>query len=112
MSGKPVIPREQALRDVEAAIDYYVSEAGERVALEFIEALEAAYRAIAEHPSTGSPRYAHELNLPGLRSRALKRYPYLVCYIEHEHHLDIWRVLHAQRDIPAGMQASDDPELL
>ena len=106
MSGKPVIPREQALRDVEAAIDYYVREAGERVALEFIEALEAAYRAIAVHHATGSPQYAHELNLPGLRSRALKRYPYLVFYIEHEHHLDIWRVLHAQRDIPAGMEAA------
>ena len=107
MSGKPVLPRAAARRDVEDAVDHYVREAGVEVALGFIDALETAYRAISDHPAAGSPRYAHELTLPGLRSRGLKRYPYLVFYVERDDHIDVWRVLHAQRDIPAWMQKPD-----
>lgn len=103
MTVKPVVPREQARRDVEAAVDFYVAEAGGAVALRFVDALEDAYRAIGARPSTGSPRYGQELDLPGLRSRRLKRFSYLV-YIEREDHVDVWRVLHAQRDIPAWLQ--------
>jgi toxin ParE1/3/4 len=39
--------------------------------------------------------------LPGLRFWPLKRYPYFVFYLERETHIDVWRVLHAERDIPA-----------
>ena len=104
MSAKPIVPRHQARRDVEDAVDYYAREADSEVALGLIDALQAAYSSIARHPAAGSLRYAHELNLPGLRSRKLKRYPYLVFYVEREDHIDVWRVLHAQRDIPAWMQ--------
>jgi toxin ParE1/3/4 len=108
VSVKPVLPRERARQDIEDAVDYYTREAGEQVALAFIDALESAYRAIARRPALGSQRYAHALNLPSLRSLPLKRYPYLVFYIEREDHLDIWRVLHARRDIPAWMQDPAD----
>jgi toxin ParE1/3/4 len=104
MTAKPIIPREQALRDVEAATDYYAGQAGEDVALGFIDALESAYRLIATRRSTGSPHYGHALGLPGVRTRQLKRYPYLVFYIDREDHVDVWRVLHARRDIPATMR--------
>ena len=103
MSAKPVLPRELARRDVEAIVDHYLREAGPDVALGFIDALQAAYRSIADHPAAGSLRYAHELALPGLRSRGMKRYPYLVFYIERDDHIDVWRVLHAQREIPVWM---------
>ena len=63
-----------------------------------------AYAHIGRHPASGSPRYAHELNLPGLRFWSLARYPYLVFYVERPEHIDVWRVLHGQRDIPAWMQ--------
>ncbi len=104
MSRKSVRLRELARRDVEAAIKYYVREAGSDVAQGFIDALRRAYRTIADHPAAGSPRYAHELALPGLRGHGLKRYPYLVFYVERDDHIDVWRVLHAHRDIPAWMQ--------
>lgn len=103
MSDKAVVPRQQARRDIEDALDHDVAEAGDAVALGFIDAVQDAFRAIAVHPAAGSPRYAHELNLPGLRSHALKRFPYLVFYIERDTHIDVWRLLHAQRDIPARM---------
>ncbi|WP_380872380.1 plasmid stabilization protein [Sphingomonas sp. DBB INV C78] len=103
MTAKPVIPRALAARDVDEAADYYADEAGGDVALRFIDALEQAYRLISARPATGSPRYAHELDLPGLRSRQLAGFPYLVFYLERQDHIDVWRVLHAQRDIPSWM---------
>lgn len=104
MTAKPIVPREQARRDVEDAIAHYLDEAAEAAAFGFIDALEKAYTHIGRQPATGSPRYAHELNLPGLRSWPLTRYPYLLFYIERDDHIDVWRVLHEVRDIPAWMQ--------
>jgi toxin ParE1/3/4 len=104
VSGKPVLLRDLARRDVEAAVDYYVRIAGPDVALSFIDALQSAYRAVGDRPALGSPRYAQELVLPGLRSLAVKGFPYLVFYIERDDHVDIWRVLHGRRDIPSRMQ--------
>ena len=106
MSAKPVILRVQADRDIRAAVDHYLAEAGEKAALGFIAAFEQAYRHIARHPATGSPRYAHELDLPGLRSWPLKRYPYLIFYVERDDHVDVWRVLHDARDVPLWMRES------
>jgi toxin ParE1/3/4 len=107
VSSKPVVPRELANLDVENAIDYYLGENAEQAALGFIDALEKAYTHIGRHPATGSSRYAHELNLPGLRFWPLPRYPHLVFYVEHENHIDVWRVLHGQRDIPEWMSSED-----
>jgi len=104
---KPVIPRKLANRDVDEAIAHYLSEGAEPAALRFIDDLEQAYTHVARHPATGSPRYAHELNLPGLRAWRLTRYPYLVFYLERDDHIDVWRVLHGQRDIPAWMEADE-----
>jgi toxin ParE1/3/4 len=72
---KPVVPRDKARQDVEDALRTYMAEDAEAAALGFIDALEQAYAHIGRYPATGSPRYAHELNLPGLRSWPLTRYP-------------------------------------
>lgn len=107
MTAKPVVPRELANRDVDEALAYYLQEGSEPAALGFIDALERGFRHLGSHPASGSPRYAHELNLPGLRFWPLDRYPYLVFYVERPDHVDVWRVLHGQRDVAAWMQ---DPE--
>jgi toxin ParE1/3/4 len=107
VKAKVVIPRKQANRDVDAAIAYYLADAARPAALGFIDALEQAYAHIGRHPATGSSRYAHQLNLPGLRAWPLSRYPCLVFYVEHSDHIDVWRVLHGQRDIPSWMQDPD-----
>jgi len=107
VSKKSVRPREQARQDTDTAVDYYLRETGLDIALGFIDALETTYCTIADHPGVGSPRYAHELDIPGLRNHPLKRYPYLVFYVEREDHIDVWRVLHAERDIPALMRTGE-----
>ena len=104
MSGKPVVLRERARRDIDEAVEHYLGEAGPVVALAFIDALEDARRRIGEQPAAGSPRYAHELDIPGLRSRTVRRFPYLVFYVERPADIDVWRVLHGARDLPAWMR--------
>jgi toxin ParE1/3/4 len=59
--------------------------------------------------ATGSPRYAHAFNLRGLRFWPLTRYPHLVFYMEMDDHVDVWRVLHGEREIPAWMHQQDEP---
>ena len=108
MKTKPVIPRELALRYVEQAVAYYLNEGAPSAALGLIDALEKAYAHIGRHPGKGSPRYAHELNLAGLRFWPLISYPHGVFYIEKADHIDVLRVLHGQRDIPAWLQTEYD----
>ena len=112
MKSKPIVPRNEANQDVDEAIEHYLNESAEQAALGFIDALEKAYAHIALHPATGSPRYAHTLNIPGLRSWTLTRYPYLVFFMEREDHIDVWRVLHGQRDVPVWLVDDADPENL
>jgi toxin ParE1/3/4 len=110
MKSKPIVPRSDANRDVDEAIEHYLSENAESAALGFVDALERAYEHISRHAATGSPRYAHTLNIPGLRFWPLTRYPYLVFYIEFDDHIDVWRMLHGQRDIPAWLVTDTDSE--
>lgn len=108
MRAKAIVPREQANRDVEEILAHYLDKEAAHAALGFIDALEKAYAHIGHHPATGSLRHAHELHLPGLRAWPLTRYPHIVFYVEQVHHIDVWRVLHSKRDIPAWMQESDN----
>ena len=108
MTDKPVIPTRMAQQDVEDELTHYlVDEGSEQAALGFIDEIEQAYERLAKHPSIGSPRYAYELDIPGLRSWPLDRYPHLIFYIERKTHVEVWRVLNAKRDIPAWLLSDD-----
>ena len=102
-----MVPRQRANQDIDEAIAFYLRENAVQAALGFIDAVEQAYAHLSRTPASGSPRYAHELNLPGLRSWPVPGYPYLVFYVERNNHIDIWRLLHGQRDIPAWMEEPD-----
>ena len=39
-----------------------------------------------------------------MRSWVVRGSPYLVFYVERETDIDVWRVRHAARDIPAWLQ--------
>lgn len=92
---------------MDEALGHYMRDANGSVALGFIDDLQATYRLIAEHPASGSARYAYELQIANLRSLRLKRYPYLVFYVERPDHIDVWRVLHGMRDIPSWLVGPD-----
>jgi toxin ParE1/3/4 len=105
---RPVIPRVLAERDVQEVIDH-LAEDSPQAALGFVDALEQAYSHIGRHPAAGSPRYAHELALPGLRFWPVRGYPYLIFYVEQVDRMDVWRVLHSERDIPVWMHQQEEP---
>jgi toxin ParE1/3/4 len=109
VNPKPVVPRTLAIQDVEDAIGYYLKQDARQAALAFVDALEDAYAILGRHPGIGSARYATELQVPGLRSWSLPRFPYVIFYVERTDHVDVWRVLHGHRDIPALVE-DPDPE--
>mgnify|MGYP001208925956 CR=1 FL=1 len=103
MSHKPVVRRRRADDDIEAAITYYLNEAGAEVATDFTNQLEESLRKISRHPAIGSPRYGHFVQIPELRHWPVKKFPYLVFYIEKENRIELTRVLHSSMDIPSWL---------
>ena len=53
--------------------------------------------------SSGSLRFAYELEIPDLSVRPIARFPYLVFYVIGEDVVDVWRVLHTKREIPSAI---------
>ena len=104
MKRKPVIPRALALQDVDDAVTYLMQQQATDAALKLIDNLEVAYAYISKNAATGSTRYAHALDLPGLRTWPITGHPYLIFYVEQDAHIDVWRVLHMNRDIPQELQ--------
>jgi toxin ParE1/3/4 len=106
-AAKPVIASRQALLDIDDAVAHYLLEAGVDVAQRFVDAVETAFDLIARQPGIGSPRYAHELQIPDLRSWGLRAFPHVLVYLVRDDAVDVIRVLHGARDIPATLA---DPE--
>lgn len=97
----PLRVRPAADRDLDAALAFLLKEGAQAAALRLLEEFEAALARIGGRPEIGSPRYAHLL--PGLRYWRLRRHSYLVFYVELPGFVDVLRVLHAKRDIPAAL---------
>ena len=95
--------RALAANDIDGAAAYYHKEAGQQIALDFVDALEAAINHLRQQPLAGSLRFAYELEIPELRSWPLRKFPYLIFYVPDDDRVDIWRFLDAQRDIPAHL---------
>lgn len=96
--------RSKATNDVDDAVSYYVAEAEAGVATRFVDELERAIRQLEMHPELGSLRFAFELDLPGVRSFRVDGFPHLIFSLIRTDHLDVLRVLHAGRDVPATLQ--------
>jgi len=101
MRSKPVIPRLAAEDDLNRACDHYLITAGSDIAEAFLIEFEYVTGLISQFPELGSPRYGFESDLSGVRFWLMKRFPYMIFYVEAEHGIDVWRVLHGNMDIPA-----------
>jgi toxin ParE1/3/4 len=102
--AKPVRLRQLATTDLEDASDFYRREAGEQVALEFIDTVESSMKRISRSPHVGSLHFAYELAIPDLRAWPLHRFPYVVFYVVADEEIDVWRILHARRDLPTTIE--------
>jgi toxin ParE1/3/4 len=99
--------RARAVADVGDAIDHLRGTASDAVALPFIDALEQGINLVTRSPHAGSLKFAYELGIPDLRAWVLKRSPYVIFYVPHDDHIDIWRVLHTRRDLPGAINSDD-----
>lgn len=106
--AKSVRLRELAAVDLESASEYYRREAGERTALDFLDAVERGVKRISRSPHVGSLRFAYELAIPDLRAWPLQHFPYVVFYVVGDDEIDVWRILHTRRDVAAAL---DPPEM-
>ena len=102
--AKLVRLRQLAAADLEGASEYYRRDAGEQTALDFIDAVERAVVRIRRSPQVGSLRFAYELAIPELRAWPLPRFPYVVFSVVTDEEIDVWRILHTRRDVPATLK--------
>jgi toxin ParE1/3/4 len=95
------------LADVHSIIDYYLREAGEEVALSFIDALERAMRHVENNPDSGSPRLGKVLRIPGLRIWPMKGFSHIILYRVTSDKVTFIRILHSARDVPRILRELD-----
>ncbi len=99
MAKKTVLIKAEADADIDRALDYYDREAPASVD-GLLRAFERTLASIGRSPGIGSVRYGYELEIPGLRHRLVRGFPYLVFYVEQDDTIMIVRVLHQSRDVP------------
>ncbi|MCE9620873.1 MAG: type II toxin-antitoxin system RelE/ParE family toxin [Actinomycetia bacterium] len=108
MARSPVDLRAAAAHDIELAVDHYLTEAGVVLALKFIDAFEHTLARISRAPLVGTLRFSYELGIPDLRAWPLRGFPHLIFYVPEVARVDVWRVLHSRRDLPAEMAEGID----
>ena len=96
----PVALSTQATRDLEQAFVYYFDVANLALPERFRDEVDAALNHIAEHPGTGSTRYALQGDATPLRFWTLRRFPFAIFYTEHPDHITVVRVLHQSSALP------------
>lgn len=101
MTAKPVRYRVSAETDLRAAAQYLVGEGGKALARRFTAAVRDGVARIADNPAIGALRYALPAGVPGLRAWPLRDFPYLIFYRDLSNRIEVLRILHAHRDIPA-----------
>ncbi len=106
MSKKRFIPHRFAVQDEEEIVQYYEQTSSEQIALGFINALDQAFSKLSRFPQMGSPRSEYDLELDGIRSWSLKKFPHLIYYEIQDDHIELWRILHPKRDITQTMLPS------
>lgn len=108
MTVKRLVLLPLADHDIEESIGYYQLQGGQALADRWAEALDAGLRHVTRYSGSGSQRYVDMLGLPGLRFWPIKRFPHLIFYVERAEQIDVWRVLHDHRDLPAWLRETSD----
>jgi len=101
---RPIFLRQSAEADIEMALIYYQVEGGIDLMCRFREALGDAEALVRRYPALGATRYSQQLNITGLRTWTLPRFPYSIFYFDTTDGIDVWRVLHTASDIPAWLR--------
>ena len=87
--------------DVAAQAHYLASAASRAVALRFLNDFDAALVRLREFPRIGTLWPSDNPELQGLRRLQMRTFPVSIFYLDREPHVEIVRVLHGNRDLPA-----------
>lgn len=99
---KRLTMQRHAMRDLADARAYYRREAP-HVVSDFARAVDAELLHLRRNPATGSPRYGLQIGFTGLRSWTVKKFPYVIFYVQQDDCLVVIRVLHQSADIPTHL---------
>lgn len=105
MSARALCLRPAGAEDVRAVVAHYRADSGLGIALAFADQLQRLLVGIAAGAEAGSPALGHVLDLPGLRHWRVPRFPQVVVGLVRPDEVDVLRVLHGRRDLPAGLAA-------
>lgn len=89
---RPVVLAEDAVRDIEAASDWYTDHGGDALASHFLASLRTAMTRLEQFPEL------HPECAPGIRRALAKPFPYLVLYEIGESEVVVHRCIHTHRD--------------
>jgi toxin ParE1/3/4 len=101
---KPSRLREDALLDIDEALDHYFAEAPHMVA-ELERAILEAREHVEKFPGTGSKRYQSSSGEDVLRFWTLNTFPYAMFYFERADYVEIVRLLHQASNIPVHLES-------
>lgn len=99
MIEKKFVPHRLAIQDEEEIIRYYERTSTEQITLSFINALDEAFTQLSRYPQMGSPRPEYELDLQGIRSWTLRKFPHQIYYEIQRNHIELWRIIHPKRNL-------------
>lgn len=85
--------RPEAAAELDAAIDWY-AERRTAIAVEFMDAVEAAIAQVLDWPESGRPYPGREGRRPVVRSKRVRGFPYSIVYLVDDTDLVILAYLH------------------
>jgi toxin ParE1/3/4 len=103
---KQIVQRPRAGEDIDQIFSWFRRDSV-LAAASFLDAVQAAFELLAEHPGIGSTRHAEYCaDLPSpLRFHPIKRFPrYLVYYLERPEAVEVIRIWDAARGLDALME--------
>ena len=101
MTGRLIVRSPVADRDVRAAA-HAIAKNNLSAAIRFVDAVQATEELLLNAPGIGSSRDFDNPALTGMRVHPVKGFrKYLVFYIPRSDGIEVVRVLHGARDLPA-----------
>ena len=104
MAQRNLVRRPAARRDLAEAVRYLRKEGSAAVSHRFLDEVEATCTRLRSCPTLGPLWPTPRRELIGLRRRLLPHFPYSLFYLPTEETMEIVRVLHNSRDIPALLE--------
>jgi toxin ParE1/3/4 len=104
----PVEKSDYFLEDFDLAFGWYAVQAGEKVAMRYVQAVEFTLTLVSECPDIGVQCKFKHASLLGLRFFPIQRpfQKYLLFYRHDEVALRAERIMHGNRDLPRRLRES------